>query len=144
MRPRRSRGVLTRCGGAPFGQELGDEVEARKFRPHPITQLLASHQDDPGRCLEEHKAHTFHQASPFAHLGGHDQATPVTHKHSVRTTHAISVPSARCRWAELSNHAPAEAATHAEGSADRFIVTVNRVLHGPAHPGRLILPVIRH
>lgn len=31
----------------------------------------------------------------------------------------------------------------AEESASEVTVAVNRVLHGPAHPSRLILPVIR-
>jgi len=31
----------------------------------------------------------------------------------------------------------------AEESADEVTVAVNRILHGPAHPSRLILPVIR-
>ena len=31
----------------------------------------------------------------------------------------------------------------ADESASEFTVAVNRVLHGPAYPSRLILPVIR-
>jgi uncharacterized protein len=31
----------------------------------------------------------------------------------------------------------------AEESAEQVIVAVNRVMHGPAHPSRLVLPVIR-
>jgi hypothetical protein len=90
----RSCGVFV--GGSPpaIREQVTHEIEARQLIAHPLAELRSRHEYEPGRRLDEDEGRALGEAGTLAHVGGHDNATAISHHNRVRPTHVPIVPRA--------------------------------------------------
>ena len=84
--------------GAPFGQEVRNQIQPGQIRSNSGLELLSGEEHDPLVGVEQDQWCSFAESTTCAHVGGYHQTTPISHRYIVRPTQGLKVPRERSVW----------------------------------------------